>query len=265
MILRVVSSVILIPPVLAAIWIGAPYFNILLLIAGLAAVFEWCRIAAKGHSGRLGYAALGLFAAVLVLYSFEQFTLAGTVLGIGALGLIGFGWRRAGGGNPWPAIGLLYIAAACIALAVLRGDQTEGRSVILWLFLVVWATDIGGYVFGQWIGGAKLAPSISPGKTWAGLIGGAPSAAVVAAILLAATSVERSIMAIVALSALVAVVSQAGDLFESWYKRRFGVKDSGQLIPGHGGVLDRIDGMLLAAPLAAIVFWLSQGGIALWK
>jgi phosphatidate cytidylyltransferase len=265
MIRRLVSSVILVPPVLAAIWIGAPYFNILLLIAGLAAVFEWCRIAAGGHSERLGYAALCLFTAVLVLYSFEQIPLAWTILGIGALGLIGFGWLGAGSGNPWPAIGLLYIGAASIALAVLRGDQAEGRSVILWLFLVVWATDIGAYMFGRWIGGARLAPSISPGKTWAGLIGGAASAAVVAAILLAATPVERGIMAIVALSALVAVVSQAGDLFESWYKRRFGVKDSGQLIPGHGGILDRIDGMLLAAPLVAIVFWLTQGGIAPWK
>lgn len=265
MIRRLVSSMILIPPVLAAIWIGAPYFNILLLIAGLAAVFEWCRIAAGGHSGRLGYAALSLFAAVLVLYSFAQFAFAWTMLGAGALSLIGFGWRRDGGGNPWPAIGLFYIGAACIALAVLRGDQAEGRRVILWLFLVVWATDIGAYMFGRWIGGARLAPSISPGKTWAGLIGGAASAAVVAAILLAATPVEPGIMAIVALSALVAVVSQVGDLFESWYKRRFGVKDSGNLIPGHGGILDRIDGMLLAAPSVAIVFWLSQGGIAPWK
>jgi phosphatidate cytidylyltransferase len=264
MIRRLVSSVILIPPVLAAIWIGAPYFNILLLIAGLAAIFEWCRIAAVGHSGRLGYAALCLFAAVLVLYSFEQYTLAWRVLGLGALILIGFGWRGSGSGNPWPAIGLLYIGAACIALAVLRGDQVEGRHVILWLFLVVWATDIGAYLFGRWIGGARLAPSISPGKTWAGLIGGATSAAVVAAILLAAIPVERGIMAIVALSALVAVVSQAGDLFESWYKRRFGVKDSGNLIPGHGGILDRIDGMLLAAPLVAIIYWLSQGEFAPW-
>ena len=265
MIRRMVSAAILIPPVLAAIWIGSPYFNILLVIAGLAAIFEWCRIAAGGHAGRLGYAAICILAAVLILFSFRQFALSWMVMAFGLLGLILFGWRRDGESNPWPAIGLFYIAAACIALAVLRGAQAEGRRIILWLFLVVWATDIGAYAFGRWIGGARLAPAISPNKTWAGLVGGAASAGAVAAILLAATPVERGILAIVALSIVVAVVSQAGDLFESWYKRRFGVKDSGNLIPGHGGILDRIDGMLLAAPAAAVVFLLWQGGTAPWK
>jgi phosphatidate cytidylyltransferase len=265
MIRRLVSSVVMIPPVIAAVWIGSPYFDILLLIAGLAAIFEWCRIAGNGNSDRHGYAAICLFAVVLILYSFQQILASWALMGIGTLGLALFGWRRQAPGNPWPAAGLLYIGGACMALSALRGDPAEGRHIIIWLFLVVWATDIGAYLFGRWVGGARLAPAISPNKTWAGLLGGIASAAGVAAIIIAATPVERGIVAVVVLSALVAVVSQVGDLFESWYKRRFGVKDSGNLIPGHGGILDRIDGMLLVAPSVALIFWMSQGGHAPWK
>jgi phosphatidate cytidylyltransferase len=122
---------------------------------------------------------------------------------------------------------------------------------LLWLFLVVWATDIFAYFVGRGIGGAKLAPSISPGKTWAGLVGGMLGAAVVGGIVSTATG-GPIWLAIVAAPVL-AVVAQAGDLFESLLKRRAGVKDSGTLIPGHGGALDRLDGLLFATPVYALL------------
>ena len=263
MIRRMVSAAILIPPVLAAIWIGSPYFNILLLIAGLAAIFEWCRIAAGGHAGRLGYAAICILAAVLILFSFRQFALSWMVMAFGLLGLILFGWRRAGESNPWPAIGLFYIAAACIALAVLRGDQAEGRRIILWLFLVVWATDIGAYAFGRWIGGARLAPALSPNNTWAGLVGGMIAAGIGGAV--TATTLDwPNTPGVILFSISLAVISQGGDLMESAIKRAFKVKDSGNLIPGHGGLLDRLDGFMTAAPSVAAVALLGGEGVLAW-
>lgn len=123
---------------------------------------------------------------------------------------------------------------------------------VLALFAVVWANDIGAYVFGRTIGGAKLAPKISPNKTWAGVVGGL-GCGIAAAAAIATAASGMSVMLAILLALVIGAASQAGDLFESWIKRRFEVKDSGRLIPGHGGVLDRVDGVLAAAPLAAIL------------
>ncbi|MAF47951.1 MAG: phosphatidate cytidylyltransferase [Rhodospirillales bacterium] len=265
MIPRLVSSIILIPPVLAAIWFGSPYFEILVLIVGLIALFEWCRIARAGETAWPGHIAILVFAVALVSYFFQLVIFSWSMIGLGFVVLVILGWRTDAAAGPWPAIGLIYVGIACIALVELRADPAAGRQIILWLMLVIWATDIGAYLFGRMIGGVKLAPRISPNKTWAGLLGGIGCAIAVAAIIFAATPVKQGIMLFVVLSAAVAVVSQAGDLLESWLKRRFGVKDSGNLIPGHGGILDRIDGILLSAPAVAIVYWLYQGGNAPWK
>jgi phosphatidate cytidylyltransferase len=134
---------------------------------------------------------------------------------------------------------------------------------VFWLFAVVWATDTAAYISGRLIGGPKLAPRFSPNKTWAGLIGGALAAALVGVI--AATLMGDAPMPSMALaSAGLAVVAQAGDLVESALKRRFGVKDASTLIPGHGGVLDRLDGMLFAAPVfVALMMW--TGGVQSWR
>ena len=129
----------------------------------------------------------------------------------------------------------------------------QGRDLVFWLLAVVWATDIGAYFAGRGIGGAKLAPAISPNKTWAGLIGGALAAALVG--IIAARLLGSGAIPLAVGGMALAVVAQGGDLLESWCKRRFGVKDSSHVIPGHGGILDRVDGLLAVFPAAFLYFW----------
>jgi phosphatidate cytidylyltransferase len=150
----------------------------------------------------------------------------------------------------WALVGPLYIGIPAIALIWLR-QQEDGIAWVLWLMGVVIATDIGGYAAGRSLGGPKLAPRISPKKTWAGLIGGVIAASLVG--LIAASSLGIGGFALLVLSAVLAVWEQVGDLFESGIKRHFGVKDSGTIIPGHGGVLDRVDGLLFVAPAVALI------------
>jgi phosphatidate cytidylyltransferase len=166
----------------------------------------------------------------------------------------------------WLAFGLLYIGLAGISLIHLRGDAAAGRVNVLFLFLVVCASDIGAYLAGRRLGGPKLAPAISPNKTWAGAAGGLASAMLVGWAAAAAMEPGRPATGRVLLVALLlGAISQAGDLFESWLKRRFRVKDSSALIPGHGGLLDRLDGVLSAAPAAALLgVWLGAG-MPLWR
>jgi phosphatidate cytidylyltransferase len=157
--------------------------------------------------------------------------------------------------NPlWHAAGVLYIGLPSLALVALQALAPKGPTVVLGMFLIVWATDTGALVFGKLIGGRKLWPAVSPGKTWAGTIGGSLTAAFVFAlyILFFGFPVGAALAFALALS----VVAHLGDLLESWVKRRFGTKDTGGLIPGHGGVLDRMDSMFAASVvLALLVFW----------
>jgi len=165
----------------------------------------------------------------------------------------------------WILAGSVYIAVPCLFLIWLRNDQDNGRIFIIWFFCVIWATDIGAYVFGKAIGGIKLAPRISPNKTWAGFIGGLMSAMVIAWALTAWHGSAIAPQVLIALSALLSLTGQIGDLIESWVKRYFDVKDSGKIIPGHGGILDRVDAILLAVPVAAIIGMTYGIGNFPWK
>ncbi|MFQ5958061.1 MAG: phosphatidate cytidylyltransferase, partial [Alphaproteobacteria bacterium] len=164
----------------------------------------------------------------------------------------------------WSAAGVVYVSIPCIALVWLRADQGLGRETIFWLFAVVWTTDTGAYFAGRGLGGPKLAPRISPQKTWAGLAGGVVCAALTGAATAALLGLPNP-APVVLLSAALAFVAQAGDLGESMVKRRFGAKDSGQLIPGHGGVLDRLDGLMTAAPAVAAGMLLGGEGVLAWR
>ncbi len=160
--------------------------------------------------------------------------------------------------------GFFYIACGGAALLWLRSDEVAGLSNVLFLLLLVWATDIGAYIAGRAIGGPKLAPAISPGKTWSGAAGGLLAALVVATLESAVEGMRPGWSGLLVATVL-SVASQCGDLAESAAKRYFGVKDSGSSIPGHGGLFDRLDGVLAAAPLAALLALAIGRGGDLWR
>jgi len=162
-----------------------------------------------------------------------------------------FEWTRLvrGWGPIWYAGGFVYALLPALALLWLRERDAHGFNLIIWVFLVTWSTDIGAYFVGRAIGRRKLAPSVSPGKTVEGLYGGMAAATVIGGCWALAVGLGRPLLVLAPLSALAA---QAGDLFESWMKRRAGVKDSGTWLPGHGGVLDRLDGLVPVAVLTAL-------------
>ena len=170
-----------------------------------------------------------------------------------------------GGGPLLVAAGLAYVVARGAAICWLRGDPDAGRANVLFLLFIVWAGDIGAYLVGRMIGGPRLAPRISPGKTWSGAVGGL-LAAVAAGLLVAHFLADGCDLGAAALiAALLGIVAQAGDLLESFVKRRLEVKDSGHLIPGHGGLFDRLDGVLAAAPVAALLALTLGRGVVLWQ
>jgi phosphatidate cytidylyltransferase len=153
----------------------------------------------------------------------------------------------------WQAFGVLYLSLPALALVGLRDFPPHGALIVVGLFLIVWATDTGALICGNLIGGPRLAPKLSPGKTWAGTIGGSVTAALVFAAYIGFFFGAAAAMAAAPFAFLFSFSAHAGDLFESWVKRHFGLKDSGSAIPGHGGVLDRIDSTLAAAPVMAFL------------
>ena len=178
-------------------------------------------------------------------------------------------WTRMVAGPIWIASGIIYAAAMFVAPVILRSDPAFGLLAIVLLFAIVWSTDIFGYFAGRAIGGPKLMPAVSPKKTWSGAIAGMLGAMIIA-VLVAKFFGSFSVVAIAAVALLLSISAQAGDLFESWIKRKFGVKDSSQLIPGHGGVMDRLDGFWAAAVVGCIIGLLRGGfdaparGLLVW-
>jgi phosphatidate cytidylyltransferase len=189
---------------------------------------------------------IALAAVVLGGYAFA-------VLAAAVATAVFYEWTRLtkGWGPAWYIAGFLYAAVAALALLWIRerADDANGLRLVLWVFIVVWSVDIGAYFSGRTIGGPKLAPSISPGKTWAGFYGGVAAATLLGGAWVLYTSLP---LVLLLLAPLFAAAAQGGDLFESWMKRRAGVKDSGRWLPGHGGVFDRVDGLLPVAILTAI-------------
>ena len=184
------------------------------------------------------------------------YTFAFLVAGVAVLILIE--WRRitAGWGFGWSVAGFFYALLPALSLLWIRDRADQGLELLLWVFIVTWATDIGAYFAGRAIGGPKLAPAISPNKTIAGLAGGIVSAGLAGFAWVQATQLPSLLIWI---APALAVAAQAGDLFESWMKRRAGVKDSGRWLPGHGGILDRLDGLV---PVAIVTAALVLGGQA---
>ncbi len=248
---RIGSGALLAAVAIAAAWAGGPAFAALVAVAVAVGRWEWGGLVGESRVHRASQIA-GLAGVVGV-------TLARDVLhGVAALGVVlamSAAWRlgqvpqvRAG----WRATlaGTLYLGLPAVALVGLR-ERPDGLALVAFVFGVVWATDIAAYFAGRALGGPKLAPAISPSKTWAGLLGGMAGAGAAGAAV-AHQAWGGAPLAFVPAGAALAVAAQAGDLFESWMKRRAGVKDSGSLIPGHGGVLDRVDGLVPVACLVAL-------------
>ena len=248
---RTASALALIPAVIACAWYGGIWFEgFVLLLAGLIA-HEWTAIV---HPRNFAQYALHMAAAFsgAVLPDLAGVGIALLVI----LGLVLVSIFMARKEDPdastWRYFGIFYVGLPALALILLRADSHYGFAAILWVFLIVWSADTMAYFAGRIIGGPKLAPVISPKKTWAGL-GGAVAGSALVSIIFAWVTDLNGIWTLAILAGCLAVVEQAGDLFESSLKRFHGVKDSGQLIPGHGGVIDRVDGLIAVAVAAAII------------
>ncbi len=233
------------------------FFASLVVLITVLAAYEWHRMVAIGHAFRVETALTSITAAaaVVALLVLRQAWPALLVVAIGAVAAIFV--ARIRGQNPvWQAVGVVYLGLPALALVSLQAFPNRGALVIVGLFLIVWATDTGALIFGNLIGGPRMAPVLSPSKTWAGTIGGSVTAALVFGCyiwLLGGT------LWIAALFALVfSAIAHAGDLFESFVKRQFGIKNSGSLIPGHGGVLDRMDSTIFASVALALLVFLAH-------
>lgn len=264
--LRVISAVVMAAIVFAAVAAGPRGFAVLVIVAAAIIGWEWSRLCDEGHFELAGVALAGgaaLASALALLVGPEQGLFVAVVSApIVYIAALISGRRPAA---LWLAGGALYAGVPAVALVWLRGDQPVGLALLLWLLLAVWATDIGAYFAGRLIGGPKLIPKLSPKKTWAGLIGGMISAALVGVFYPKFYAGAPEPMRLALAGAILAVVAQAGDFFESGIKRHFGAKDSSNLIPGHGGLMDRVDGLLAAAAVLALGQWLSGGGVLSWR
>lgn len=228
----------------AALWAGGFAFWVLAAVAGLLMMAEWSELhGVDAQMKRNGQLAISVPLAILApIAAGPSFLTLGLIAGAGffiaaTTGRGALGW------------GAIYVGLPVLALLLLR-ERPDGLMLAFWTMALVWATDIGAFFTGRAIGGARLAPRISPSKTWAGLIGGVLAATAFAFAMHGWTGLPARL---VAATPILAALAQVGDLYESWLKRRAGVKDSGSLLPGHGGVLDRLDGLVPVAPLAALL------------
>jgi phosphatidate cytidylyltransferase len=266
LLLRVLSSLVMAPLAIAAAYYGGPVFGCFWGLAALGVLWEWdALVCAHDRDPVLALGAVTLIGSGLLL----AFDRTGTALALIALGALGIATLASRIRRAWSTAGLIYAAALLIAPVALRRDDTLGFAAILFLFVIVWVTDIAAYFVGRALGGPKLMPRVSPNKTWSGTVGGT-LAGVLGGLLVAQQFDLGGLAAIAAVALVLSVVSQSGDLAESAIKRRFNVKDASGLIPGHGGLMDRLDGFVAAATAAAIIGVLRGGleaparGLMLW-
>jgi phosphatidate cytidylyltransferase len=253
--LRVNSALVLVAVALALTYASPHAFAVLITVFIAAMAWEWGRLVrGKGFDAVFGVQFAATAIASWTTVNGYPGSAIFIVIGGGAADFLIRAWSDGVSEAWWSAAGVYYAGFPAVALIWIRGDAAYGWLAILYIFAIVWTTDTTAYVFGRMIGGPKLAPRISPKKTWSGFLGGALSAALVGTVF-ALWMGETSMIKLALLSIALAVASQAGDLGESAMKRVFGTKDTSGLIPGHGGVLDRIDGLIFVAIAAALVGW----------
>ena len=251
---RVVSALILISIALTLTWAGGNAFAVMCAIGGALILYEYFSIVGPVVDGRLRFAAYLGYGIALACWFVEggQLGVAVALASAGAIAMAESLRKK----TAWTAIGLLYAAIPFFALVLLRGSESTALITLLILFACVWGADTAAYFVGRRVGGPKLAPVISPKKTWSGFVGGL-AGGVVAAMAVAYIFSRGAGWPGAIIAMALSFAAAIGDLLESWIKRRFGRKDSGVLIPGHGGVLDRTDGLIVAAVLAWALgaFW----------
>jgi phosphatidate cytidylyltransferase len=271
---RLASASVLAPAVIAVAYIGGWLFLSLCALTAGVILWEWTSLVFRRTDPRIFAPGLSALLVATALTGERQAGAAIAMIAIGALlagGAVAAWPRRYPGSNPviWGAGGVVYAGIALVTPALLRGDPQLGFVALLFLFAIVWATDILAYLVGRLIGGPLLWPGVSPKKTWAGAIGGLVGG-VAAGTAVAYASVGVAPAVAGGLALILSIVAQGGDLFESAVKRRFGAKDAGSLIPGHGGVMDRLDGFIVAALVAVLIGSLHQGmatparGLLIW-
>ena len=248
--LRILSGLAVAAVAAFALWAGPLTFSVLVFAVAAAMSWEWGMIVRQEGFDTPGILHIVAVAAAAVLSGIGAAGLGVIAVAAGAIAVSAllFG----GGQARLSSLGVLYTGLPVVALVWLRGDEVHrGLLAVLFVLVVVAATDIAAYATGRTVGGPKLAPRISPGKTWSGLAGGVSAAAAVGAVMGHVVGGSPAWMGFLAL--LLAFVAQAGDLAESALKRSYGLKDSSNLIPGHGGFMDRMDGIVTAAVAAALV------------
>jgi len=253
--LRVCSALVLVPLAIATAYVGGWPFAVFWGAAALGVYWEWTALVAGRDRRSVLMAGAGSIVLTVALVVTDHYLAGAIVLAMGLLGAAALApaERRA-----CVAAGIPYAGALGVAPIVLRSDNHDGFLAMIFLFAIVWATDIVAYFVGRAVGGPKLMPQVSPKKTWSGALGGT-AAAVVAALAVAKAAALPGLFAIAMLAIILSILAQGGDLFESFLKRKFGAKDSSGLIPGHGGLMDRLDGFV-AAGVAAALIGLARGG-----
>ena len=261
---RIIAAAVLIPLAIAIAYAGGWLWTALVTLAAIGLYVEWLMVVGLVADRRVVASGVVALAAAGLCLAIGRIDFALVVLGVGlvVVALLTPAQRN------WSALGFIYAAVAEIASVLLRLDPVKGFAALVFVLVIVWVTDSGGYFAGRGIGGPKLWPRVSPKKTWAGAAGGLVASLAVAGAF-AALDLGK-VGPLLMISGVLSVVSQLGDLFESAVKRRFGVKDSSQIIPGHGGLLDRLDGFVAAVAVAALIGFLRGGadgvgrGLMVW-
>ena len=261
---RLAAAAVLAPVAIAVDWIGGTPWIAAVTIVAAVALWEWSRMVDGGQLSSAAGPAIAASVAIPVGL-FWDIRIGGAIVAIcGAAALVVGSATRNPLHGVWMAAGTIYITVAALALAWLRIEAVSGLVALLWLLFSVWASDALAYAAGRMIGGPRLAPRISPNKTWAGLGGAMLGAAVASGLFGFFWTDGPGPLLLVVAGLVVGLVGQGGDLLESFAKRRFGTKDSSALIPGHGGVLDRIDA-LMAVTLVATFVYLANGQEWSWS
>jgi phosphatidate cytidylyltransferase len=272
---RTASALVLAPLAIGAAFVGGVLFAAACTVTAALVLWEWSLLVSRAADWRILVPGLPALCAAAVLAQSSEPVVAIAAIALGALGaavatalqLRGGQWSAAAA--VWAAAGVVYSGIVLTSPIMLRSDPQMGFAALSFLFATVWATDIFAYLTGRRLGGPLLAPQLSPKKTWSGAIGGL-AGGVVAGALVAYASAGTHLVAAGVLALILSIAAQGGDLLESSVKRRFGAKDTSTLIPGHGGVMDRVDGLLVAALIAVVIGALRFGtaasarGLLLW-